>query len=640
MKTRLFLLAAFIFVTNLSSQTAKLPYPVIFLHGLVSSDATWTQAVTALGGGEKVFDVCLNHDGSNTSASLTNDISVIGWRDGNSTPSPNRLYVMNFDNSKFQAAGHSMHTLSNQAAIYKQGVALKAMIQAVLAIENADKVILVGHSMGGLETREYLQRGYDGTSNGRGTNWVDQTSEYGHRVSRVVSLGTPHLGSNHTGGVLSIILNGADEKSEAIRDLRYSSTPSTTPYLFGGNEASFVWNPAPYSKDVNCNGSALDNITGISAGTTYNASMPLPTNIRYTWVTSNYSGLNQDGLVELARQKLYNGAAITPQSADTLLLNINHIDEPNNIQAIIRGIDEPAETDYAYQLLQNQETKGYITHGMNWNSRDVDAFSFKATKDGKLVITFTNTNSGTDSLLVYDGTNLLNGELIQSGAQTFTVNGVVLDKIYNIIIIGTAAGTSWENPYSITISNDVPVELTSFNASVTKRGVELKWSTATETNNKGFDIQKSTDNKTFSSIGFVNGKGTTTIIQQYNYLDASAISGKYYYRLRQVDYDGAFEYSEIIEAQGITPAGFTLSQNYPNPFNPSTVISYFLPTKENIRIVIFNNLGETIKTLVNEIQPGGDYKVTVNLSNFASGIYLLRMIAGDFNATRKMILIR
>ncbi|PIX94770.1 MAG: hypothetical protein COZ25_03835, partial [Ignavibacteria bacterium CG_4_10_14_3_um_filter_37_18] len=72
------------------AQTAKLPYPIIFLHGLVSSDATWTQAVTALGGGEKVFDVCLNHDGSNTTASLTNDISVIGWRDGNSTPSPNR----------------------------------------------------------------------------------------------------------------------------------------------------------------------------------------------------------------------------------------------------------------------------------------------------------------------------------------------------------------------------------------------------------------------------------------------------------------------------------------------------------------------------------------------------------------------
>ena len=102
----------FLILTSImNGQTAKFPYPIIFLHGLVSNNETWAQAVAALGGGEKIFDVCLNHDGSNTTASLTSDISVIGWRDGNSTPSPNRLYVINFDNTKFIASSATSKTV-------------------------------------------------------------------------------------------------------------------------------------------------------------------------------------------------------------------------------------------------------------------------------------------------------------------------------------------------------------------------------------------------------------------------------------------------------------------------------------------------------------------------------------------------
>lgn len=283
---------------------------------------------------------------------------------------------------------------------------------------------------------------------GMGLNNI-QTSEYGHRVARVVSLGTPHLGSNMSGGALSALLNGADEKSEACRDLRYSQTPSKTPYLFGGNETSFLWNPAPYNKDINCNGSSTDIITSLNTGTTYNSSMPLPTNIYYTWVTSNYLGLNQDGLVELSRQWLYNSSTAAPQTADTLLLKINHIAEPNDIQAIIRGIDEPPETNYAYQLQMDQLTRGYITYGMNWNNRDVDAFSITPPQNGKLEITFTNVNSGTDSILFYDGTNLRLNSIITSGMQTFTVDNLVQGKTYNILVKGTATSSSWKNPYTI-----------------------------------------------------------------------------------------------------------------------------------------------------------------------------------------------
>jgi hypothetical protein len=272
-----------------------------------------------------------------------------------------------------------------------------------------------------LETREYLQRGYDGTSGGRGTDWVDQTSEYGHRVARVVSLGTPHLGSNHSGGFLSLILSGIDESSEACRDLRFTPTTPTAPYLFGGNESAYAWNPQPYNKDVNCNGSQVDLITGLNSGTSFNSAIP--------------------------------------QSADTLLLNINHIEEPNNVHAIIRGIDEPSNPNYAYELSEDQLTKGYITHGTNWNNHDVDAFSYKASQSGKLEITFTNSNSGADSLYVYDGTNIISSNAVQSGAQTFDVNNAAQDTIYHIIIKGTATGTSWQNPYSISCKTVVPVDV-------------------------------------------------------------------------------------------------------------------------------------------------------------------------------------
>jgi len=342
-----FLILSILIMTNvLFGQLAKYPYPIIFLHGLASSDSTWALTVSALGGQAKVFDACLNHDGDTLTASLTSDINIVGWRDGNTNPSPTRLYVMNFDINNFVATGHTNHKYSNQMAIMKQGVALKAMIQAVLDVDSAEYVVLIGHSMGGLEIREYLQRGYNGTPSGRGTNWVDQTSAYGHRVIRVVTTGTPHGGSNHTGGSLQYV-PGVNEKTEACRDLRYPyikpgippvNVPA--PYLFGGAENQFQWNPSPHNLDVNCNGATTNTITGLSSGTRYNASMPLPTNIRYTYITSNFGGTGHDGLVELSKMWLYSGSTPTPASADTLLLDINHLQQPLDVPSIIRGMDE------------------------------------------------------------------------------------------------------------------------------------------------------------------------------------------------------------------------------------------------------------------------------------------------------------
>ncbi|HMN17463.1 MAG TPA: YCF48-related protein [Ignavibacteriaceae bacterium] len=191
---------------------------------------------------------------------------------------------------------------------------------------------------------------------------------------------------------------------------------------------------------------------------------------------------------------------------------------------------------------------------------------------------------------------------------------------------------------------NVPVELLSFSSFVVDDDVTLNWSTATETNNAGFQIERSKKlevrSEEWNSIGFVNGSGTTTKIKSYSYKDENLAAGKYLYRLKQIDLDGTFEYSNIIEAEVLSPSEFILEQNYPNPFNPNTRIQYAIGSKQFVSLKIFNSLGEEVASLVNEEKSAGFYKIDFNASHLSSGIYYYKIIAGDFVQTRKMILIK
>jgi hypothetical protein len=188
-------------------------------------------------------------------------------------------------------------------------------------------------------------------------------------------------------------------------------------------------------------------------------------------------------------------------------------------------------------------------------------------------------------------------------------------------------------------NNQLPVELVSFIGGQHREGVMLQWATASELNNSGFEVERKSNSAAWNTLGFVRGNGTTTEAQSYSFLDKSA-SGKVQYRLKQIDFDGQFEYSTVIEVDAGLPKEFALAQNYPNPFNPTTVISYQLPVASNVSLKIYDALGKEVATLVSARQEAGGHSIAFNANTLSSGIYFYRLQTENFVQTKKMMFVK
>ena len=188
----------------------------------------------------------------------------------------------------------------------------------------------------------------------------------------------------------------------------------------------------------------------------------------------------------------------------------------------------------------------------------------------------------------------------------------------------------------------IPVELTSFTASTNDNNVLLKWTTATELNNLGFEIHRSNNKSDWNILGFIHGKGTTTEFNDYAFEDKSISSGRYFYRLKQVDNNGTFEYSSAIEVVvGSIPTGFALEQNYPNPFNPSTKIKFGFDKMTKTSLRIYDVLGNEVETLFNGTAEGGRiYELTFSASNLSSGVYYYQLTGNNRTEIKKMMLLK
>jgi hypothetical protein len=236
------------------------------------------------------------------------------------------------------------------------------------------------------------------------------------------------------------------------------------------------------------------------------------------------------------------------------------------------------------------------------------------------------------------GGTIFNQDLADSGSYSFPIG------VYYPYILLT-----------MYYDNVIPVEFTSFTASVlqNEKAIQLNWTTATETNNSGFEILRFTQNDNeWKTIGLVPGFGTTTEPKSYSFIDENITTGTYKYRLKQIDFNGTFEFSNEIEVKvDFTPMEFVLYQNYPNPFNPTTTIKYEIPlgfaaspfnkggTKGAfVTLKVYDILGNEVATLVNEEKQPGVYEVEFDASLLASGLYLYKLQSGSFVQTMKMIL--
>ena len=239
-----------------------------------------------------------------------------------------------------------------------------------------------------------------------------------------------------------------------------------------------------------------------------------------------------------------------------------------------------------------------------------------------------------------------NSYITHDGGTTWTVlNNPSSNYAYRVVDTTTVFAAFGSGLYKLYSPWFIPVELVSFNGKVINDKVVLNWRTATETNNKGFSIERSPDNIAFTQVGYVPGFGTSTESHSYSFSLTLSNSDKQYFRLKQINFDGTSEYSNVIEVNTPVPGEYLLSQNYPNPFNPTTNISFSLPVEAKVKVSIYNSLGQKISDLTNQQYSAGRYDLNFNADNLSSGMYFYVIEAqgndgSTFAITKKMILLK
>jgi hypothetical protein len=212
-----------------------------------------------------------------------------------------------------------------------------------------------------------------------------------------------------------------------------------------------------------------------------------------------------------------------------------------------------------------------------------------------------------------------------------------VSKAFTIVNKIAFSGTDGGSP--------LPVELVSFTAAVNGDRVTLQWSTATEVNNYGFEIerdnrQKSIGNNAWQKIGFVQGYGNSNSPKEYSFTDLPNGGTHFNYRLKQIDTDGKYQYSKIEEVEFGVPIEYELKQNFPNPFNPQTKIAYHLPVDGFVTLKVFDALGREAVSLVNENKKAGSYEVELDGSRLASGVYICKMSSANYSSVIKMLMLK
>ena len=441
---------------------SKLPYPIIFVHGLNSSSETWNtssdyydaQYGFTFGGR---FDFCLNADGNNTTTNKnfypTPGADIAAFE---SLVVNGDYYYVNFNVNPNGAVGTNV--LSNQSAIAKQGAALQKAIERILSITGKDKVILVGHSMGGLASREYVQNE---------SNWQADNK---HHVAKILTLGTPHGGSNASDNAFAF-MTGTNIRSEAIRDLKttYYYSGEGSRFLFGGVEIQNDTNmndnnstPDFYNVDINCNGILGETILGLNQ-------RPIDQLIDFSCVIGRITGGTTDGVVAEPSSNFnhYYPTLTYPAKLFYYVSGFdfieNHTELPDYPYQMMQGLDEPNVKELAYGINTNKNYIGYTTI-QNPVAADHDYFKFSVTEnvDANVSITSIATSSMNVTILNADGSAI--GTAQNNSGNTLSFTRLLAAGDYFLKITSTTpTNTNYQTPYKFNITTTLSTQSNVFN---------------------------------------------------------------------------------------------------------------------------------------------------------------------------------
>jgi len=449
---------------------SKLPYPIIFIHGLNSSSETWntstdyydTQYGFTFGGR---FDFCLNADNNNTTTNKnfypTAGADIVAFE---SLVQNGDYFYVNFDVNPNGSIGTSV--LSNQSAIAKQGAAVKVAVQRVMEVTGKNKVILVGHSMGGLASREYIQNS---------ENWQ---SDNQHHVAKLLTLGTPHGGSNASDNILAF-MTGTDVSSEAIRDLKttyyYSGEPGH--FLFGGlevqNSSSMndnSYTPDFYNSDINCNGIVGETILGLNQKSIDHF---IDFSCVIGRITNAFGGnITTDGVVPEPSSNMNTYLSGLTYPAKLFYFNSgydiieNHTELTGYPYQMMQGLDEPNFKELAYSIETNKNYIGYTTI-QNPTGADNDYFKFTVTDnvDAAVSVSSIVTSSMNGTILNSVGTTV--GVSQNNSGATINFTRTLAPGDYFLKLTSTnPTNTNYTTPYQFNIATTLSAEDISFESFV------------------------------------------------------------------------------------------------------------------------------------------------------------------------------
>src|SRR3989339_781410 len=375
------------------------------------------------------------------------------------------------------------------------------------------------------------------------------------------------------------------------------------------------WHHVVGVRDANTNQLKIyvDGVLENTVSATYTAGFASPTTeINIGWRSSTSAGFF-DGIID--EVAIYDAALVAvsiSQHYSNGLQNqgycneIQPINVPTNLSAVLNPSDT---TNVILSWLNNSDNElGFVIERKTGDSLSIELFAVVDTV-GADVTGYEDTSVDDTTTYTY---------------RVYAFNADIVSDYSNMAQVVTP----------------VPVELTSFFATLLNQGVLLEWETASELNNAGFNVQRSKDNSKFFDIAYIKGQGTTTNKSFYSYNDQSVSTGKYSYRLKQIDLDGSVTYSQVVSVDLGMVNSFVLEQNYPNPFNPSTQIRFSIPEVTNVKLIVSDALGREIALLVDGKLNAGDYKIDFDADGISSGIYICILITDTFKQSRQMILMK